>query len=188
MMYLSKGITCKGKSKNGLYIRHFGQPMVLSGEEAVMWKRGRFGFAYTLTQTETDTVRVLVKKGLAVSEQEDDASDKYHALCRCAICANPKFVFGLKPLSAVEKRILTWLRKAATNLSLPELVSLEDKGIKPEPDLLYGENSTKLLKLIYPCYESIAGEMENRMRHSIARKSTVDAVLKLLQRRYVVIM
>lgn len=188
MMYLSKGITYKGKSKDGLYIRHFGQPMVLSGEEAAMWQKGRFGFAYTVTKTEMNIVQSLVKKSIAICEHGYSEIDKYHALCRCAICANPNFIFGIKPFSVPAKRILTWLRKAGTNLSLPELVCLEDKGIEPEQNLLYRENATRLLKLIYPWYVSIAGELENRMKHSIARKRTVDAVLELLRRKRVVIM
>lgn len=188
MMYLSKGIIYKGKSKDGLYIRHFGQPMVLSSEEAAMWQKGRFGFAYTVTKTEMNIVQSLVKKSIAICEHGYSEIDKYHALCRCAICANPNFIFGIKPFSVPAKRILTWLRKGGTNLSLPELVCLEDKGIEPEQTLLYEENSTRLLKLIYPWYESIAGELESKMKHSIARKRTVDAVLELLRRKRVVIM
>ncbi len=188
MMYLSKGIVCKRKSKEGVYIRHFGQPIVLSGAEAIMWKNGKLGYAYASTQAEIYLVKSLVKKGVAVSEDRCSEFEKYHALCRCTICANPKLIFSIKPFNKTEKRILTWLRKAGTNLSLPELVCLEDKGIEPKPNLLYRENSTALLKNIYTCYVSIAGELESRMKYSIARKRTVDAVLELLRRKRIVIM
>lgn len=82
---------------------------------------------------------------------------------------------------------MTWLRKTDINLSLPELICLEDKEIKPERNLLHGKNSTDLFKLIYPCYESIAGDLENRMRYSIARQKTINAILELLRRKRVVI-
>ncbi|WP_285819627.1 hypothetical protein [Bacteroides acidifaciens] len=187
MMYLSKGILCKGGSKNWLYIRHLGQPTVLNGEEAVLWQESRFHFSYTMNPSEMAIVQKLVRKGVAVSENGRSELEKYHALCRCSIRANPNFIIGLKPFNALEKRILTWLRKTDANLSLPELICLEDKGIKPERNLLYRKNSTELFKLIYPCYESIAGDLENKMRCSIARQRTIDALLELLRRKRVVI-
>ncbi len=187
MMYLSKGILCKGGSKSWLYIRHLGQPTVLNGEEAVLWQKSRFGFSYTTNQSEIAIVQKLTRKGVVVSESGRSELEKYHALCRCSIRSNSNFIFGLRPFSVIERRILTWLRKTDINLSLPELICLEDKEIKPERNLLHGKNSTDLFKLIYPCYESIAGDLENRMRYSIARQKTINAILELLRRKRVVI-
>lgn len=188
MMFLSKGIMSKGGSKSWLYIRHLGQPTVLHGEEADLWQKSRFGFSYTMNPSEIAIVQRLVRKGVVVSENGRSELDKYHALCRCSIRANPNFIIGLKSFNALERRILTWLRKTDANLSLPELICLEDKGITPEQNLLCRKNSTDLFKLIYPCYESITGDLENKMRCSIARQRTIDALLKLLRRKRVVIM
>lgn len=188
MMYLSKGIVCKRKSNDGLYIRHFGQPMVLFGDEADMWQRAHFGFAYAKTRKEIAIVDSLIKKGIAVSAKGDGELDKYYVLCRCAVCANPKFKIGITPLNEVEKRVYIWLKKGGTNLSLPELVALEEKQVRPNPELLCRENSVKLLKIIYPWTVSMAGELENKMKFSIARKRTVDAVLVLLRKKRIVMM
>lgn len=69
MMYLSKGILCKGGSKSWLYIRHLGQPTVLNGEEAVLWQKSRFGFSYTTNQSEIAIVQKLTRKGNCVREK-----------------------------------------------------------------------------------------------------------------------
>lgn len=68
MMYLSKGILCKGGSKSWLYIRHLGQPTVLNGEEAVLWQKSRFGFSYTTNQSEIAIVQKLTRKKRKVLE------------------------------------------------------------------------------------------------------------------------
>lgn len=188
MMYISKGIICKRKSRFGIYIRHFGQPMELLGEEARIWINGQYGFAYVDTPKEAEMVRRLAKKCLIIVKENCSEFDKYDALCRGAICANPKIKIDLIPFRKTEKRVLIWLRKAGVNLSLPELVCLEDKGIEPKRGLLYSENSRALLSIIHPCAVSMAGALENRMKHSIARKRTVDAVLNLLRRKRIVIM
>ena len=98
MMYLSKGILCKGGSKSWLYIRHLGQPTVLNGEEAVLWQKSRFGFSYTTNQSEIAIVQKLTRKGVVVSESGRSELEKYHALCRCSIRSNSNFIFGLRPL------------------------------------------------------------------------------------------
>lgn len=188
MMYLSKGIICKGKSKYGIYIRHFGQPMEIFKEQAVMWQRAQYGFADIITPAELATAEILVKKGIAVIEKGNGDLEKYHALCRCAICAYPKKKLSLIPLKKEEKTLLVWLRKAGTNLTLPELVSLQDKNVKPCRELLYQENAVKLLKIIHPWCVSMAGELESRMKHSVARKRTVDSILELLRKKLIVIM
>lgn len=188
MMYISKGIICKGKSEDGLYIRHFGQPMEIFKEQAIMWKRAQYGFGDVLTPKELDAVDLLVKKGIAVIVNGYGDLGKYHALCRCAICANPKKKFRLIPLKKEEKILLIWLRKAGTNLTLPELVCLQDKGVKPRRELFYRENAVALIRLIYPWCVSLAGELESRMKHSIARKRTVDSILELLRKKLIVIM
>lgn len=188
MIYISKGIICKGKSKHGIFIRHFGRPMELVKEEAEAWLKAQFGFAHIYSDEEAKAVHRLEKKGLAIVKDNCSEFELYDALCRGAICANPKKKFEIIPFKDTAKRVLIWLRKAGTNLLLPELVCLEEKGIEPIPSLLYRENSTALLLLIHPHCVSIAGSLENRMRHSVARKRTVDAILELLRRKRIVIM
>lgn len=188
MMYLSKGIECKVKGKRGFFIRHYGRPIELVGEEVLVWKRGRSGFAYTKNPTEVNAVKKLVKRGLAICKDGHTEPDKYDALCWCAIYANPRYKFDIRSSNKPEKRILTWLRKAEQNLSFSELVCLEDKGIDPKPNLLSRKNSSRLMKIIYPELISMAGDLEVRMKHSPVRKQTVDAVMKLLRRKRVIIM
>lgn len=162
--------------------------MELIGDEAIVWKRARLGFAYTESLNEEKVVQDLFKRGLVLSEPGQSDIDKYNALCRCGIYANPQFKISIRSLKRAEKRILTWLRNAGTNLSFSELVCLEDKGVEPKPDLLYRENSVKLMRIVYPGLISIAGDLEARMKHSIVRKRTVDAVLKLLRQKRIIIM
>lgn len=188
MMYLSRGVSCKRRSKRGIFIRHYGQPLELVGEDAALWKRGRYCFAYAESPSEKKVVKGLFRRGLVVSVPGHSEADKYLALCLSVIYANNNFKFGVLPLSKTEKRILTWLKNAGTNLSFAELMCLEDRGISPKPNLLYRENSIKLMKVIYPQFISIAGDLETRMKHSDVRKRTVDAVMQLLRRRRVIIM
>lgn len=188
MMYLSKGIINKGKNKQGLYIRHFGQPEVLHGAEADMWRLGRYGFVHVYVKPDITIAEELSRKGVAVFVRGSSELDKYDALCKCAICANPKLKFSLTPLSATEKRILTWLKKSNANLSLPELISLEEKDIEPKKYLRKQNNPTELLKIIYPGYDSLSGDLELRMKRSIYRIDTVDAVIKLLRKKRIVLM
>lgn len=188
MMYLSRGVLCKRRSDRGIYIRHYGLPMELIGEEAIVWKKGRLGFAYAESPTEEKVIAELFRRGLLISVPGHREVDRYTALCLSGVYANHQFKFGLIPLGKTEKRILTWLKKAGTNLSIAELVCLEDKGIEPQANLLHRENAVKLMRIIYPHYISIAGNLEARMKHSGVRKRTVDAVMKLLRRQRVIIM
>lgn len=188
MIYISKGVARKGKNKKGLCIHHFGKPVELYNENALMWQKARYGFAYADTQAEIAVVELLVKKGIAIGENRYSDLDKYHALCRCCIYANPKLIFNLMPLKKEEKRLLVWLKKSEANLTLPELVCLNEKGIKPKKDLLFRKNANKLMRIIYPWYITMTGEMENKMKHSIVRKQTVDSILELLRKKRIVIM
>ena len=188
MMYLSRGVLDKRRSKRGILIRYYGLPIELSGDEADIWERGRFGFAYSESPSEEVVVKEMLKKGLVVSAPGHSEIDKYTVLCLSGIYANRQFKLTIIPLCKPEKRILIWLKKAGINLNFSELVCLEDRGIEPKPDLLSRENSVKLMRIIYPGLVSIAGNLELRMLHSIVRKRTVDAVMKLLRRKRVIIM
>lgn len=188
MMYVSKGILCKRKRRQWILIRQYDCLIKLFGEEAAAWEKGRLGFAYTHHRGEINVIQNLMKKGLVAIESGESEIDKYNLLRHCSIYSNPKFQFCFKFFNKTEKRILRWIKKAGTYLSCSELVALEDKGIKPQAELLYKDNVVKLMKILYPALVSISGDMESRMRYSIYRQSTVNAVMTLLRRKRVIIM
>lgn len=186
MMYLSKGIVCRGPDRKRLYVRHLGLPIELTDQEAQIWLEGEFAFAYASSKQDLSILQRLVNRRLIVCEQEHNGWAQYKILCKCVIFPTGRIRF--LPLRKTEKNILIWLKKAGFHLSLPELVYLFENEIEPRSDLLYSENRLRLSRLIYPCTIMMANSFENRMMHSIAMKQTVDAVMNLLYRKQVVIM
>lgn len=186
MMYLSRGIVCRGPNKRRLYVRHFGAPIELTETEAQIWLDGRPGFACLKSVGELCVLRRLEKRGLVYCEPEHTESARYMILCRCVICTTR--TISLLPRSKLEKYILVWLKKAGFHLGIAELISLFEKGIEPCRELLHSENRLVLSRLIYPCTVMIANAFENRMMYSSARRQTVDAVMKLLRRKQVFMM
>lgn len=188
MIYLSKGILVHGPKKNRLLVRHFGLPTEITGVDIDVWLNGRRGFAYTQTKEEDAALERLVNRHLANCELTRGGLSEYKILRKCLICPSKGVHLGIPPLSRTERTVLTWLKKAGIHLSLAELISLFDKGVEPTADLLYRENTRKLMNIIHPSRITIAYELENRMMHSIARKSIVDAVMRLLYRNRVFLM
>lgn len=186
MIYLSRGIACRGPNKRRLYVRHFGAPIELTEAEAQIWLDGRLEFACLKSEKELCVLQQLDKRRLVYCESDHTDLAQYMILRRCVIC--PTRRISLLPRSKIEKHILVWLKKAGFHLGIAELISLFEKGIEPCRVLLYSENRLVLSRLIYPCNVMIANAFENRMMYSSARKQTVDAVMKLLSRNQVFMM
>ena len=186
MMYLSKGLACRGPNKGRVYVRHFGEPIELTEEEAQIWFRGRRKFSYLAEKDDLHILQQLAKYRLVECVPEHTGCAQYMILRRCVIC--PTRTISLLPRSKIEKHILVWLKKAGFHLGIAELISLFEKGIEPCGELLNSENRLVLSRLIYPCTVMIANAFENRMMYSSARRQTVDAVMKLLRRKQVFMM
>lgn len=186
MMYLSRGIVCRGPTKRRLYVRHFGAPIELTEAEGQIWLDGRLGFARLNSEKELRMLQQLEKRRLVHCEPEHTDRAQYMILRRCVLC--PTNAVSLLPRSKREKQILIWLKKAGFRLSIAELIFLFENGIEPCKELLYSENRLVLSRLIYPCTVMMANAFENRMMYSIARKQTVDAVMKLLSRKQIFMM
>lgn len=186
MMYLSKGMLCKGSNKKTIYVSHFGLPVQLTGAEADAWLNGRLGFAIAETLSEKKVVQDLVKRSLAICDPEHDTITQFWILTHCVILPIKRWLRFL-PLRDPEKVVLTWIRKAGCNLSIAELVFLLDNKIKPSQELLYSKNKLALRRKIYPHCVLIANQFESRMQHAWRRAETVNAVMSLLHKKYLII-
>ena len=65
MIYLSKGIVKENSTEHLLQVARCGQEYSLSGEQAVLWLNGRFGFSEVKTESEKRTLKHLARMGLA---------------------------------------------------------------------------------------------------------------------------
>ncbi len=70
MIYLSKGIVKENSTEHLLQVARCGQEYSLSGEQAVLWLNGRFGFSEVKTESEKRTLKHLARMGLAETEQK----------------------------------------------------------------------------------------------------------------------
>lgn len=65
MIYLSKGIVQKNSTKQLLRISHCGQDFQLTGTEAALWLKGRFGFAVARGAAQEQNLQHLNELGIA---------------------------------------------------------------------------------------------------------------------------
>ena len=118
---------------------------------------------------------------------EDSAAGEYRALTQCVLIPAKSGKLRL-PLNKQEAQTLHWLREAGLRLTVAELVSLEEHGVKPVPELLGEENSQALTEAIYT-QENIQDHiLEAQMEHAFCRDRMVKAVLGLLKKRRVLVL
>ena len=187
MIYISKGMVCKGSTEELLEITHRGQSFQLTGALAYIWLNGRYGFSQSKNVQEEAALRHLVRMGLAECEDTDTALNRYRILSRCILCPVKKK--GMPLLSAgMEKNMMLWLTRAGLRLSTAELVYLFEHRIQPTEDLLYEENRQALVEHIYTVDTIADNVLETQMEQVQARDSVVRTLLQLLRKKRLVVL
>ena len=80
MIYLSKGIVKENSTEHLLQVARCGQEYSLSGEQAVLWLNGRFGFSEVKTESEKRTLKHLARMGLAETGAENTDVARYRTV------------------------------------------------------------------------------------------------------------
>lgn len=186
MVYISKGIVCKGSTEELLKITHRGQIFQLTGALAYIWLNGRFGFSLCKDTREEHALRHLVRMGLAESEDSDTGLNRYRILTRCILCPAKKKGFSLID-SAPERETMTWLTKAGIRLSTAELVYLIEHQIHPAEYLLYDDNRQALVECIYTAENIADNILETLMERAQNRDFVVKTLLELLRKKRLVV-
>ena len=188
MIYLSKGLVCKGSTEELLCITHHGQHFTLPNQLAHVWLNGRYKMVNTVNIQEENALRQLVRMGLAEAEEKDCEVSKYRILSRCILYPTTNVSFQLRRMQGKEKVALTWLRKAGLRLSTAELVCLFEKGILPSEDLLYDQNRQALVEKLYSVDTITDGILESQMEHAAKRDAVVEIIQNLIFRKKVVVL
>jgi hypothetical protein len=180
MLYLSKGLLIS-REQNALFVSHCGTEHNLSGERAEVWERGLRKPCETTDYSQEIALTVLNEIGLIEPSSEQSNETLFRLLVNCTIC--PKRSERTFPLlNPAVKRIWKWVNYAGLRLTIAELVYLEERRIKPAPNLLGAQNRQTLTEAIYTTETISDGLLESRMERSRARDRTVRAVLSLLRK------
>lgn len=83
---------------------------------------------------------------------------------------------------------MLWLTKAGLRLSTAELVYLVDRNVAPSEDLLYIANRQALVEKIYTVDTIADNVLENQMESAVLRGDTVQALLRLLKKKRIVVL
>lgn len=187
MYYLSKGRAVKGSTETILKVIRGKNIFRLHGIEAGLWLDGRYGIRTANDTVGITAIRHLERMGIVSSSERGDAVGQYEMLAGGIFC--PVAVRGIRrPLRERGKRVYTWLRSAGLHLSMEELVYLEDRGIRPVPELLGEDNRQALTELIYDSRTIQNGVLEREMAASPVRDAVVSSILHLIKTKKVIIL
>ena len=184
MMYLSKGYL-QIRSGREVHLKRAGKEYHLYGFQAVMWMKGKYGFAVTDSEAGRKAVQGLRDMGLVETEEKADGLAKFRILTRC-VCDPAKRKEGDRSsarLNEKERQIYTWIKKAGIHLSVAELVFLSEFGVKPEKDLLHEKNRQKLVEMLYLLDDVEDNLLEARMEQAEKREEVVSALMGLLAKK-----
>lgn len=180
MLYLSKGIK-NGQSDGKISVVLGGQTIELNEAESRIWEKGEFNFA--VTDADTDVLLSLEEQGLVECEDGNSSVSRYFILTRCIFCIADSKVIKIN-LSKLEQEILVWIKNAGIHLSVAELIYLIEHSVKPSKDLLHEENRQALVEKIYTTENIADNILENQMLEANCRDQVTDALISLLQKRY----
>ncbi len=91
-------------------------------------------------------------------------------------------------MPAKEKTILSWLRNAGIRLTAAELVFLQEHGIAPEEMYLYPENRQTLVEAIYTKDTIADNLLEHQMETAECRDKVIRTLMKLLNKKKILIL
>lgn len=188
MKYISKGMVIKASTEELLFVTRHGTDFQLTGLQAELWLNGRYGFAESGGNIlEGKALQQLNRQGLVELVESDEPAAEYRALTQCVLVpAQPQGHRVL--LSTREKELLRWLTDAGLHLTAAELVFLAEHCVKPTADLLGERNRQCLTERIYTQETIFDNILEAQMEHAAARDEVVDALLRLLEKRRILLL
>lgn len=184
MVFISKGIS-KNSQYKPLKVNHCGKTVQLAGLQAELWKKGQYRFAAIQTKAEELALENLSKAGLAETQQKNTSAARYYALTCCVLCPTRRLSFGL---SAGEKELLRWLKKAGLRMTVAELVYLRSRNIRPTRKLLCARNRQALVEKIYDPHNIADNLLEQQMESEDCRDEVVADLLSLLEKKRLVLL
>lgn len=186
MKYISTGAVMTKGTEHIFEVCKGNHKFTLAGELATVWLSGRFAFTDAKSASEIRNLEHLCRMDLAVKAEDCDAT-QYRVLTHCtlvpAACRYPYL-----GLSALEKTVLRWLREAGLRLTIAELIYLNEHNILPNPALLGGDNTQSLVETIYTRENILDNILESQMEHAVSRDEIVNAVLRLLKKKRIVLL
>ncbi len=182
MIYISQGMELKGSTENLVKVHSFRGRYELNGKKAMLWKRGRKGFATIYTIEEERALLELEKEHLVEFTESRDMRARYFLLMRCMLYVPPKQRIGLS-MNAYDRRIFYWLKKAGYRLDVGELIYLTEHKIQPSKLLLGEEQGVRLYQTIHVRQLEIGRDFEMRMSVARCREEVVESVIRLVQQR-----
>lgn len=184
MIYISKGIS-KSSLRKPLKVTRCGKTIQLAGLQAELWRKGQYGFAAIQTKAEELALENLSKVGLAEIQRKSTSTARYYALICCVLCPTRRPGFGL---SAGEKELLCWLKKAGLRMIVAELVYLRNRNIHPTRKLLRAKNRQALVEQIYNPHNIADNLLEQQMESADCRDKVVTDLLSLLGKKRLVLL
>lgn len=188
MKYISKGMVIKASTEELLFVTRHGTDFQLTDLQAELWLNGRYGFAESGGNIlERKALQQLNRQGLVELVESDEPAAEYRALTQCVLVpAQPQGHRVL--LSTQEKELLRWLTDAGLHLTAAELVFLAEHRVMPTADLLGERNRQRLTERIYTQETIFDNILEAQMEHAAARDEVVDALLRLLEKRQILLL
>lgn len=188
MLYLSKGVVCKGSTEDKLHIARGNNTFMLEDLEAEVWLEGRFKMvSFPDTKDYEDVILSLSSKGLGEFEYQTDAINQFRLLSRC-ICCPAKTKMLKKPINKKERIVLDWLSNAGIRLSTAELTYLFENKIMPSSSLMFEENRQALVETIYTKNNIYDNILEAQMEKAKHRNEVTTIILMLLQKKRIVML
>ena len=186
MKYISIGAVMVEGTEHILDVCRGSYSYHLTGELAAVWLNGRFGFAAVKKPTEEQTLRLLLKMGLAI-QTDGSCFEEYRALTQCTLGpADRRHPYW--GLTRIERTVLQWLREAGLVLSMAELTYLIDQEVPLQAEFLGDANTQNLVERIYTRNTIGDNILEHQMERSSARDPVTKAVLRLLRRKRLVLL
>lgn len=189
MKYISKGMVIKASTEELLFVTRHGTDFQLTDLQAELWLNGRYGFAENGGNIlEEKALQQLKRQGLVELVELDDPAAEYRALTQCVLVPAQQLQGHRVLLSTREKELLRWLTDARLHLTTAELVFLAEHRVKPTADLLGERNRQRLTERIYTQETIFDNILEAQMEHAAARDEVVDALLRLLEKRRILLL
>lgn len=186
MKYISTGAVMAKGTEHVFEVCKGNHKFTLARELAAVWLSGRLAFSDAKSASEIRNLEHLCRMSLAVKAEDADAA-KYRALTRCTL-APADCRYPYLGLSALEKTKLKWLREAGLRLTIAELIYLNEHGILPTPALLGSEHTQELVETIYTRETILDNILESQMESAASRDDVVNAVLRLLKKKRIILL
>lgn len=186
MKYISTGAVMTKGTEHVFEVCKGNHKFTLAGELAAVWLSGRFAFSDAQSASEIRNLEHLCRMDLAVKAEEADVA-QYRALTHCTL-APADCHYPYWGLSVLEKTELKWLREAGLRLTIAELIYLNEHGILPTPTLLGSAHTQELVEIIYTRETIMDNILEAQMEDATSRDAVVNAVLRLLKKKRIVLL